>query len=380
MNRPLRILHLTAGSDAGGVSRYIFDLSSALYAQGHQVTIAGQRGEWHWLFDNAPFKWLALPLKGGPWPLWRSMLFLKRYCEQNQIDLLHTHYRKPTLVARRLQHFRRMPVLYSVHLSHITIAGPRRWFSDFGDHTHVASEDARRWLLQEARVPQQRVSLIPHGIDAEKFPFADDTARSAARAELGLSPTDLVAVYVGRLDSPKNEKWVLDVAARSRVRLPNLKVLLAGDGPHEAALRQRILDEHLGDRVRCLGHRDALAVYQAADALLLPSQREGFSLVCAEAMSVGTPVLRTRTSGTSELIVEGVTGASVPINREAFIERAIAFLSDAPALARMRPLASHHIRQHFAFSRQVDQTIELYRRLIEMKERYSPWRDRFIYD
>ena len=43
-NRPLRILHLTAGSDAGGLSRYIYDLGTAMIAKGHAVSVAGQRG------------------------------------------------------------------------------------------------------------------------------------------------------------------------------------------------------------------------------------------------------------------------------------------------------------------------------------------------
>src|SRR5205085_11098493 len=46
---PLRILHLTAGSDAGGLSRYIYDLSMAMIAQGHEITVGGERGAWHWL-------------------------------------------------------------------------------------------------------------------------------------------------------------------------------------------------------------------------------------------------------------------------------------------------------------------------------------------
>ncbi len=68
----MRILHLTAGSDAGGVSRYIFDLCSAMSAAGHQVAVAGERGAWHDLFAAAPFPWIDAPLKGGPLTLLRA--------------------------------------------------------------------------------------------------------------------------------------------------------------------------------------------------------------------------------------------------------------------------------------------------------------------
>ena len=359
----LSILHLLAGSDAGGLSRYVFDLCSALHAQGHRVAVAGERGAWHWLFENAPFPWIEVPLKGSPLKLFKSHNVLRRYILANPVHVLHTHYRRATIVARALQYHRKLPILYSVHLSHITIAGPRRWLSDFGDHTHCAATEAKFWLVQEARVPAKKITYIPHGIDPAKWPRADEATRLAARQKLGLNPDDRVAVYVGRLDTPKNERWVIDVAEQARHTIPNLKILMAGDGPHESQVRKRIAADNLGDRVILLGHCNPLAAYQAADALLLPSAREGFSLVCAEAMSVGVPVLRTRTSGTRELIIEDVTGRSVPINRDQFIAEAVDFLSDLAALRRMGAAAADHVRHHFTFDLQLARTIDLYRSL-----------------
>src|SRR5437764_245874 len=100
---PLRILHLTAGSDAGGLSRYIHDICQAMHGAGHFVAIAGERGFSHGLFENAPWPWIDVPLKGGPIKLWSSIRLLRQWIEKNGVDLIHTHYRRPTLVARRLQ-------------------------------------------------------------------------------------------------------------------------------------------------------------------------------------------------------------------------------------------------------------------------------------
>jgi glycosyltransferase involved in cell wall biosynthesis len=363
---PLRILHLTAGSDAGGLSRYIFDLSMAMHAKGHQVTVAGQRGAWHWLFDSAPFPWIDVPLKGSAFALRRAAGRLNAHLDAHPIDLLHVHYRRCALVARRIQQTHPVPMLYTLHLSNISLSWFRRRLTDFGDHTHVASDEARQWLIHSANVPQEQISMVPHGIDPKRFPPADDDARAAARVELGLSPTDVVAAYVGRMDVPKNENWMIDLAAASRDRLPNLKVIMVGEGPHENTLRRRVRRENLGDRVLLLGHRDPLHIYYAADAFLLPSAREGFSLVCAEAMSTGIPVLRTNTAGTGELIVENATGKSVPIDRKAFIAGAMDFLSDPVALKRMGRLAAYHVKEHFTFDRQLHDTLDLYRALIRL--------------
>lgn len=360
----LSVLHLLAGSDAGGLSRYVHDVCLALHERGHRVAVAGERGAWHWLFERAPFPWIEVPLKGSPLQLWKSYRRLLRFIDQQPVHLLHTHYRRATLVARAIQHHRKIPILYSVHLSHIAIAGPRRWLSDFGDHTHVAATEARFWLMQEARVAARKISYIPHGIDPARFPLADETVRMEARAALGLDLGDRVACYVGRLDTPKNERWIVDVAQHLRRANPAVKFLIAGDGPHESQLRKRILAEELTDRVLLLGHRDPLPIYQASDALLLPSAREGFSLVCAEAMSVGVPVLRTRTSGTRELIVDDVTGRSTAIDHDAFVRGAVEFLSlPQEKLRRMGLSAAEHVRKQFTFDRQVEQTLSLYRKI-----------------
>lgn len=364
-NDKFSILHLTAGSDAGGLSRYIHDISCAMREMGHRVVIAGERGAWHWLFEKSGLEWVDVPLKGGPLKLFRAARVLSDYLGKRPVDLIHTHYRRPTLVARRLQDMRRRPpILYTLHLSHLSLSPWRRPFSDFGDHSHVASVEALEWLRDEARVPAERITLLAHGVDVVKYAEAKPQDRAMARRSLGLGETDVVAAYVGRLDYPKNEDWLLDIAAGWQGRTPRLRVLLAGEGPNEGLLKKRIAAEGLQNKVSLLGHRDPLAVYQAADLVLLPSLREGFSLVNAEAMAVGTPMLRTRTAGTKGLIVEGQTGWSTEIVRGEFVGKALAVLGDPARLAEMRGACAGHVRREFSYARQVEGTLGMYRRVI----------------
>jgi glycosyltransferase involved in cell wall biosynthesis len=367
-SRPLRILHLTLGADAGGLSRYITDLSLAMHKLGHQITVAGDTGAWQWLFDSMPFPYVKIPLKGGLLAFQKSVRTMRDYLREHPVDLIHAHYRRGTLLGRRLQKTFDVPILYTVHLSHISLKFPRNLFTDFGDHSHVASPEARDWLLNDAHVPADRISLIPHGVDVDRFAVADEATKRAARESFGLSMGDRVAVYVGRLDQfhPKHVEWLVDLVDLARARIPNLKLLLVGEGPHEPMLREQIARLNLTDRITLTGHRDPLSAYQAADALLLPSAREGFSLVCAEAMSVGVPCLRTRTSGTSLLIEENVTGRSVPVDRQTFINAAIEFLYDPDALARMGQASARLIREKFTFEQQLTATLDLYRHLAKL--------------
>ncbi len=368
-HRPLRILHLTLGADAGGLSRYITDLSLAMHNLGHQITVAGDTGAWQWLFDSMPFPYVKIPLKGGLLSFRKSVRTMRDHLREHPVDLIHTHYRRGTLLGRRLQMLGRTPILYTVHLSHISLKFPRNLFTDFGDHSHVASPEARDWLIHDAKVPSERISLIPHGVDVDRFAVADDATKLAARESFGLLAQDRVAVYVGRLDQfhPKHVEWLVDLVDIARDKIPNFKLLLVGEGPQEPMLRELIDRLNLKDRIFLTGHRDPLPAYQAADALLLPSAREGFSLVCAEAMSVGVPCLRTQTSGTSLLIDENVTGRSTPVDRDPFIMTAIEFLSNPDALKSMGRRAAQLIRDKFTFQQQLKATLDLYQRLTTLQ-------------
>src|SRR6187397_81547 len=132
MDRPLRILHILL-PDAGGLSRYVVNLSSAMRALGHEVTVAGEAGgASRATFDEARVPYVEISLKGGPIALLKSMSILKRHLREHVADIIHTHYRRATLLARRLQSHGAPPILYTLHLSHISLAGLHRFLSDFG--------------------------------------------------------------------------------------------------------------------------------------------------------------------------------------------------------------------------------------------------------
>lgn len=360
---PLRILHLTAGSDLGGVSRYLLDICTATQQHGHHVTIAGQQGPLHQAFVDANIPWVEAPMAGDLLALRRAGRTLGRQLEIESFDLICAHYRKSAMVGRQLSRQWYVPMLFTLHLTDIPMGLPWRWLSDFGDHTHAPSQMAKDWLVSVANVPQDKITVIPHGVDTEHFQVVSPSSRTTARSKLILPPDRTIAAYVGRFDVPKNHYWLVDLAVACRRQLPNVMIVLAGDGPDAGKLRDAIYEHQLFDHMRVLSYRDPLDIYHAADALLLPSAAEGFSLSCCEAMSCGIPVLRTKTAGCDEQIIENVTGMSVPVERDLFIETALGFLSDRDKLAHMGTHAASHVRNHLRFDQQVAATLELYQRL-----------------
>jgi len=118
----------------------------------------------------------------------------------------------------------------------------------------------------------------------------------------------------------------------------------------------------LTNRVRHVGWLEQPnAALAAADVLLLPSESEGFGLVCVEAMLAETPVIRTRSGGAVSQIVEGVTGWSCAIDDHAgFCELVTKALHSPSQLCAMGQCARTHALEHFTEDKFVSKLCELY--------------------
>lgn len=357
------ILQLFIGSVPGGVLQYVVTLAKGLRQRGLEVRLAGQRGAWHAAVEDAGLEWLEIPISGGPIDLWHSYRKLRSRLPPDRPLIIHAHHRRAAIVGRLLQRAIGSPLLYSLHMPFIPMGMLRRRFTIPGDMTHVASQGAKRWLLEQRLQREDRIAVIPHGIDPKRYPLPLPQQRRVARELLGIRTDEPLAGFVGRFDDPKNESWAADVAAALRQASRPGRVILAGDGPRRAALEDRIAQQRLADRLTLLGECDPVPLYHAADLLLVPSRIEGFSYACAEGMSCGVPVLRTQSGGAEETIVENVTGRCVPVDRDRFVAAALDLLSDRDRLAAMGQAAATHVRTHLSLDRQIERTLELYERL-----------------
>lgn len=144
----------------------------------------------------------------------------------------------------------------------------------------------------------------------------------------------------------------IDGLLRALARLPELRLVLVGDGPQRAALEQLASALGLAGRVRFAGTRDAratAALLAASDIFVLNSTYEGLPHVVVEAMQLGVPVVATAVGGTPELIRDGVNGRLIPAGDDDALVAALAALAADPALrqrlaqaARAASLAHSH--------------------------------------
>jgi glycogen(starch) synthase len=243
-----------------------------------------------------------------------------------------------------------------------TIHGLERRFARRADRVIVCSHYMREHVADVFGVTEERLSVIPNGIDpTELEPVADLPALRARFA----APDEKLVLLVGRLVYEKGFQLALDALPGVIRRVGGVRFLVAGSGPHEQELRkqaQRLkLDEH-GTFMGWIGDDVLHSLYAIADLCVVPSLYEPFGLVALEAMASGCPCIVADTGGLREVVPRDVglrfrSRSARSLGR--MVER---LLTDDALRDRLVTEASEHVLR-FDWGDVARQTLELYTEL-----------------
>lgn len=221
-------------------------------------------------------------------------------------------------------------------------------------------------VLRSLRVPQRRLRLLGNGIDLGRF-RPDAEVRSDVRTELGLGPADVVVGAVGRLVLEKGFRELFAAWRLVHADAPHARLLVVG--PHEPDKADGLgMDEIRAAEesgIVFLGMRDDMErLYNAFDAYVLLSHREGFPRSAMEAAASGLPVVATDIRGCREVVVDRVTGRLVPARDAAAAAAALLdVVTDESGRRSMARAALHRAREQFDQQRVIDITLDAYARL-----------------
>jgi glycosyltransferase involved in cell wall biosynthesis len=301
----------------------------------------------------------------APWLMYRAVRGTVRAVRDSgfDFDLIDAHYFYPDGVAamRLAAEFGR-PFTVTGRGTDLNLIprypGPRRLIRQAADaaaHMMTVAAALKNYLT-EMGVPDDRVSVLRNGVDLAFFRPADD--RVALRERLGYGERTIL-LSVGHLIERKGHHLVIEALRE----LPELSLVIAGDGPEEAALRALVAQWSLQDRVVFAGRLDQARLrehYRAADALVLASSREGWANVLLESMACGTPVVATPVDGTPEVVAEAAAGQLTRDRSAVALADAIrALLADPPDRAATRAYA-----EGFSWDDTSRGQLEIFRRAI----------------
>lgn len=172
-----------------------------------------------------------------------------------------------------------------------------------------------------------KAEIIPTGLPADNFISGDGPA---FRARHGIDPQRPVMLYVGRVAFEKNIGFLLRMTAHLKQALPEVLLLVAGEGPALGALQHEAKQLGLSDNVLFVGYldrkRELPDCYRAANLFTFSSCTETQGLVLLEAMAQGLPVLALAEMGTRDVLREGQGAVIARHEVEDFAARALTLL------------------------------------------------------
>lgn len=347
----MNILQVSSATERGGGESHVADLASELAARRHQVHLVVRSSSplhemvWHpgVVFHHAGLR-NSLDLL--------SARRLSQWIRVWDIDVVHAHVARDYPVCAWACKWSRRPAL--VLTRHHYLPLKRNPVSTRAlrraSRIIAVSESVRRGLLDRFDLPETKVVTIPNWVRAEEYRRLPDAV--AARQALGVRAARAVGM-AGQLSPAKGPQEFIQAAARVAQVDPNVEFLIVGtakDGGRFArSLRNLVRDLGLGDR---LGFRDSMPdlkpLYSALDVFVLPSWNEAFSLVLAEAMAAGLPVVAPNIGGPAEIVRDGITGMLFrPRDPDHLAEKISQLLSDEALRARLGQAAQQDVAKRF---------------------------------
>lgn len=248
---------------------------------------------------------------------WNLLRTIRGLIRKHRIDIVHSHLARMNtygFVASRLTPAKNVMTVHG--LSEFSNFLGRAYYSAFGNFSGkivAVSQTLADRFVAETMVRKGKVTVIPNGIDVDRFGQPVDREKTLAR--FGLPPSAKLILAVGNLRAIKGYDFLIESFARIAGDEPLLYLMICGNDyfGHRPVLDPIIERYGLSDRVIFTDFvNDIETLYAAADVYALTSISEGFSLTTVEAMASSAAVVSTDCIGPREIIDDGVDGIIVP--------------------------------------------------------------------
>lgn len=288
--------------------------------QGWEVHIAA-KGDMDLPYVDAKFN---IPIERSP--LKRNNLLayrqLKCIIAENNYDIIHCHTPMGGVLARLAARAARKQgsrVLYTAHGFHFCKGAPmlnwmvyyplEKMLSQFTDCLITINQEDYELAINR-RFKAGRIEHVHGvGVDTQRFQPAHEEYKQVLKTKMGYKRDDILLFYAAEFNTNKNQQLLLHALASVKNDVPNVKLLLAGQGPLMTQCQEIAKDLGVMDQVNFLGHRnDIESLLPMCDVAVASSMREGLPVNLMEAMACALPVIATVNRGHTELVLNGRNG------------------------------------------------------------------------
>ncbi|HEX5322835.1 MAG TPA: glycosyltransferase [Capsulimonadaceae bacterium] len=247
------------------------------------------------------------------------------------------------------------------HLSQATLWGFRKASAVF-----AVSEYTRRELVALG-LPEEKVFVVHNATDTREFgPDQCADSRDAVRREWGVPRDAPLVGIVARLIPWKGQRELIEAVARLSPNIPDLHLMIVGEGHDRDTLRRHAEKKGILQRVIFTGwHDDVRPLLASLDLFALPSYEEPFGLAITEAMAMQLSVIACNSGGVPEIITHGENGWLIAPRSAAELADAMRILLlDRRLRGSLATKARQTVVERFSPRRQADLVADLYSRLV----------------
>lgn len=275
--------------DIGGAETHVVELAKELKRRGHRVVITSNGGAYVAELEKCGIKHYEVPLQNKkPQNVLKAFSLLKKIITEEKIDIVHSHARIPSFILGKLQKKMNFPFVTTAHWIFTTKYG-LKYITDWGQKTLAVSEDIKKYLMDNYKIPESNITVTVNGIDVDKF--SSDTDKTACISEFGLSDGDNTIVYVSRMDADRSlaAHQLIEAVKRLNPIIDRLNCIIVGGGNDFENVKKEAdtVNAELGrEAVKLTGARTDI------DRLIAPAKLfVGVSRAALEAMASEKPTI-----------------------------------------------------------------------------------------
>ena len=289
---------------------------------------------------------------------------------QNHVDILHCHDELSWFygtIGARFGGLKR--IIFTVHGRRFDTSARHTWEQSILGSMSAAvvcvSSSLRQEMIEKVGISSSKAIVIRNGTPIPAVHTAV-RMRQQARRDLRISDSAIVIGSIGRLDPVKNLDLLLEASADVLDRIPNIEIILAGEGPSKEKLLQKAVRLGISDKVHFLGLRkDVPDLLSAIDIYTCTSDREGISLSILEAMAAERAIIATAVGGNLELIYSGKTGLLIDRgDRQALADAITTLAGSTESRKQLGRQAAQAVETNFSVERMLLDYDRLYHSLI----------------
>lgn len=302
MVKKIKVLQFPIGNTKGGITRYVmtswkfvdkekfqFDFATMSPFLDFEQEIVAEGGIVHYIHEYAEIN-----------PV-RFKAEFKEILLNGEYDIVHLHTGrwKSTLAEDACKEAGIRKIIIHAHSTGVVSEDKNERENNMLRHQEIVKrlkidDNVECWACSKAaanflfgnRMKDDKIHIMPNAIDLERYSYKDDI-RKNVRNEMGWEDKYVIG-HIGRFAYPKNQEFLLEIILQLKEFIPNIKLVLVGDGVNLEKCKKYVSKHGLDEFVLFTGYRtDAEQLLQGFDAFCLPSEYEGVSLALIEAQAAG---------------------------------------------------------------------------------------------